>query len=283
MEEVIRFLGGKNTNLVNLKDLENLYEKYDYQNLVISSSSDEEIAKPKGKNLFEDRGIENPVKKQESDKLGNKPIENSSKNAGEVIGYETNENIVEHKIDRKLQEIQMPKKEPEVIPKVEPKEEVKKVTEVKPENLKKPEPIQKDVEIKPSPVKKVPEIPKLEIKKDIEPPKPEEIKKQEQEVSTIKLDEISDILQHISLQMQLNRQPKNKLMPALFGNSYDKNQKVTKQGIMEILSKSQLRLSDKPNFEKFCQFLIEPNQDKIPMSLKNSLSATITEVKHKVT
>ncbi|CAG9323322.1 unnamed protein product [Blepharisma stoltei] len=117
-----------------------------------------------------------------------------------------------------------------------------------------------------------------------EKPKEEEEEKTqptEQEIPTIKPEEIKTVLNHVSLQMQLNRQPKSKLASFLFG-SIEKSQKLNKEEISKFLSQSPLKIPSVQNFDKFCQFLIEPSQATIRPSELSSLSASVDFITKKL-
>ncbi|CAG9331210.1 unnamed protein product [Blepharisma stoltei] len=99
--------------------------------------------------------------------------------------------------------------------------------------------------------------PVLDISETIEAPKPKSPIK-ETKISAVKIDQISDQLQHISLRMQLNRIPKEEAVLNLFGKITDRNIAFSKSDLLKILNNSSISLSGIPDLDLLCQYLVEP-------------------------
>ncbi|CAG9327996.1 unnamed protein product [Blepharisma stoltei] len=291
IEDAMREVTGKVSNFIHLRTLEDAFERYEYSNSPLSVSSGDEMAPakpvPKAPGLKEEKKelpILNVNKVASPMHLdAETPVMENLPEIPQKQKQEEAKKAVENKA--KVSEISPQKPQPEIQKKVEESKIPAKSSslDINPAQNKDTKPPEKI----PHPPKEIPplqnippkEVPPLQNIPPKEPPKPiQPTPPKEPETPTIKVSQITQIIKHISMRMQLNRLPKNKLMQVLFGSGYNKDTLISKEEIREILSKAPLNFSNEAELDNFCRFLVEPETDKIPISVQKSAKASRKDI-----
>lgn len=89
----------------------------------------------------------------------------------------------------------------------------------------------------------------------------------------ITIDEISNILKHISLRMQLHRLPKAFISKVLFGEDANPDSRISKDQLMILFENNPFGLRLSADLYKLCQFLLESDTNTISFCLGKLLSS----------
>ncbi|CAG9312790.1 unnamed protein product [Blepharisma stoltei] len=116
-------------------------------------------------------------------------------------------------------------------------------------------------------------------KQEISPLKTADKKSSENQISTVKLDQVTNILRHISFRMQLHRLPKDKLSSALFDEKQKNDKPITYQELALIFSKKPFGIEEKSEAILLAKFLVEPEgTENITESQYKQLKSTPKQI-----
>ncbi|CAG9331385.1 unnamed protein product [Blepharisma stoltei] len=116
-------------------------------------------------------------------------------------------------------------------------------------------------------------------KQDLSPLKTTEKKPAENQIPTVKLSQVSDMMKHVSYRMQLHRLPKHKLSSALFDEKQKNDKPISYQELALLFTKKPFSIEEKSESITLAKFLIEPDGiESIPESQYKQLKSTPKQI-----
>lgn len=102
-------------------------------------------------------------------------------------------------------------------------------------------------------------------------------------VKLVSFDEVEVFFKHVAFSMQLNRLPKTELCKWLFDMNLPNYKELTKEELVRCFKDPPFVFTNKHNIDRFCLFLIQPDEEHIEENKLPQLSATLSCILKKLT